>query len=201
MRVHRKKLLQEEVGVAAGTAHSTRNNNNNRNKNYFKAKYIFLFQSKRATTSEKCWSCAGRRFVIDSVLLLQLRSLFQLQQLPPAQSQSRRPPPVRLCYRLQELASGSASLQAGPSYRTLLLCGWSQFVNLLSRLVHLIRCVLLVFCGSELEIPVVISPGPSQELHPATLWCYLCESLQSILSMDHWPAGHWPVTSLYVHVR
>lgn len=49
--------------------------------------------------------------------------------------------------------------------------------------------VLPLCCCSKLEIPVVISSGPSKELHPATLWYNLCESWQSTLSDEHWPAG------------
>lgn len=49
--------------------------------------------------------------------------------------------------------------------------------------------VLPVCCCSKLEIPAVISSGPSKELHSTTLWYNLCESWQSILSDEHWPAG------------
>lgn len=49
--------------------------------------------------------------------------------------------------------------------------------------------VLPVCCCSKLEIPVVISSGPSKELYPATLWYNLCESWQSTLRVEHRPTG------------
>lgn len=103
--------------------------------------------------------------------------------------------PVRTveCYGLQENYSrfcfhqlwSSAILQLN-----LLLCGWSgcwSKPGVFTGPPDQVFCSLC--CCSKLEIPVVISSGPSKELHPATLWYNLCESPQSTLSDEHWPTG------------
>lgn len=89
---------------------------------------IFLFQSKRATTFENPVSVNDLSSIVH--FCCSSDHCFNSNNSP---QQSHRAIDLHrwdsvIGYKNSLLVS---SLQAGPSYRTLLLCGWSQFVNLL----------------------------------------------------------------------